>query len=198
MASNPLHEALQQMEQFMAEAGGTAGTLTPTQIDELLSLLPHLTEKQVEKLGHKDSMCSICYNSFSSLLAEEEMALAMDSPAHPIEELGVTILDKPWQCSHIFCRKDIRKWVKDGNNSCPVCRRNLLQLPEDASDTSSNRQEDDRALLERLFFQQFSSVPGGPALQGGLPADFAGIIGHNPQPAQRDDDDSHGYSAMYS
>lgn len=95
---------------------------TFSQIDELLSLLPHLTEKQVDRLGHKganlaypfhpdsphnaDSMCPICYTSFSAILAEEETALAMDSPAHPIEELGVTILDKPWQCSHIFCRKE--------------------------------------------------------------------------------------------
>lgn len=32
------------------------------------------------------------------------MALALDSPAHPVEELGVTKLA---QCGHLFCIKEL-------------------------------------------------------------------------------------------
>ena len=39
-----------------------------------------------------------------AILSEEEMALAMDSPAYAAEELGVTKLDKT--CGHVFCRKE--------------------------------------------------------------------------------------------
>ena len=38
------------------------------------------------------------------ILTEEEMALAMDTPAHPIEDLGVTRLGK---CGHLFCVKEL-------------------------------------------------------------------------------------------
>ncbi|CCM03534.1 uncharacterized protein FIBRA_05668 [Fibroporia radiculosa] len=51
--------------------------------------LPKLTETDLEALGQT---------------AEEETALAMDSPAHPLEELGVTRLSQT--CGHVFCRKD--------------------------------------------------------------------------------------------
>ncbi|EEB87315.1 hypothetical protein MPER_15384, partial [Moniliophthora perniciosa FA553] len=37
---------------------------------------------------HVDSICPICFTSLLVILAEEEMAIAMDSPAHSIEELG--------------------------------------------------------------------------------------------------------------
>jgi len=64
------------------------------------------------------------FNTFLATLAEEELAYAMDSPAHPVEELGVTKLQKT--CGHIFCRKDIMKWVTEGHDSCPSCRRPLI------------------------------------------------------------------------
>jgi len=51
-----------------------------------------------------DSACPICFVPFSAILAEHEMAAAMDSPAHPIEELGIMKLSKT--CGHIFCRKE--------------------------------------------------------------------------------------------
>lgn len=41
---------------------------------------------------------------YLTLLTEEEMALALDTPAHPVEELGVTRLVDT--CGHIFCRKE--------------------------------------------------------------------------------------------
>ncbi|KAG5646607.1 hypothetical protein DXG03_002911 [Asterophora parasitica] len=50
--------------------------------------------------------CPICFNPYLAILAEEEMAIAMDSPAHPVEYLGVTKLSRSWQCGHVFCRKE--------------------------------------------------------------------------------------------
>jgi hypothetical protein len=44
-------------------------------------------------------------NTFLASLAEEEMAQAMDSPAQPTEDLGVTRLIDT--CGHVFCRKEL-------------------------------------------------------------------------------------------
>ncbi|KAI0632102.1 hypothetical protein C8Q77DRAFT_1158773 [Trametes polyzona] len=74
-------------------------------LDEFASSLPRLTERDLAALGQSDSTCPICLTSLLALLAEEEMALAMDSPAHPVEELGVTRLAQT--CGHIFCRKEL-------------------------------------------------------------------------------------------
>ncbi|KAF8897498.1 hypothetical protein BD779DRAFT_1667471 [Infundibulicybe gibba] len=80
--------------------------ITPSQIRTLITALPRLTEAQIISLGHQDSVCPICLTPFLALLAEEETALAMDSPAHPVEELGVTRLAETWQCGHAFCRRE--------------------------------------------------------------------------------------------
>lgn len=53
-----------------------------------------------------DDVCPICFNTFLATLAEEEVGHAMDSPAHPVDELGVTKLQNT--CGHIFCRKELR------------------------------------------------------------------------------------------
>lgn len=45
---------------------------------------------------------------FLAILAEEETASVMDSPALFAGELGVTKLNKPWQCGHFFCRRELR------------------------------------------------------------------------------------------
>ncbi|KAF8975297.1 hypothetical protein BDQ17DRAFT_1224147, partial [Cyathus striatus] len=102
------------------------------QMQELINRLPRLSEEELNQLGQKDSLCSICFTPFLAILAEEEIAVAMDSPAHPVEELGVTKLGQTWQCGHIFCRKDISKWIQDGHDSCPMCRRPLVEggIPE--------------------------------------------------------------------
>lgn len=44
-------------------------------------------------------------NTFLAALAEEEIAFAMDSPAQPIEDRGVTRLAET--CGHAFCRKEL-------------------------------------------------------------------------------------------
>ncbi|KAF8591569.1 hypothetical protein K439DRAFT_907236 [Ramaria rubella] len=102
-------------------------------LDELITTLPKLTEDDVDL----DGVCPICLVQFRAHLAEEEMALAMDSPAHASEDLGVTRLENT--CRHIFCRKDISTWIRQSRNSCPTCRRPLLDPPiiADASEQPS-------------------------------------------------------------
>ncbi|XP_006460067.1 hypothetical protein AGABI2DRAFT_191833 [Agaricus bisporus var. bisporus H97] len=98
----------------------------------LLEALPAVSEKELEKLGHTDSACSICMQPLLAILAEEETASAMESPAIYSGELGVTRLSQPWQCGHIFCRRDIVKWIKTGKQTCPMCRKSLAE-PGDQS-----------------------------------------------------------------
>ncbi|GBE84928.1 hypothetical protein BKA93DRAFT_790875 [Sparassis latifolia] len=86
--------------------------------------LPKLNEDDLAALGQTDSTCPICLNTLLSILAEEEMALAMDSPAHAPEDLGVTRLME--SCGHVFCRKDIRNWMREGRRTCPTCRRPFI------------------------------------------------------------------------
>jgi len=45
---------------------------------------------------------------FLAILAEEESASVMMSPAFFSEELGVTRLNQPWQCGHLFCKRELR------------------------------------------------------------------------------------------
>ncbi|KAG2013705.1 hypothetical protein CC2G_010585 [Coprinopsis cinerea AmutBmut pab1-1] len=72
----------------------------------LLKDLPRLTEAEVVAAGERDGSCSVCYVPYLAILAEEETASAMDTPAQPLEHHGLTKLSKPWQCGHIFCRKE--------------------------------------------------------------------------------------------
>jgi hypothetical protein len=121
------HDAvLLLLNEMVAQGSSPARQLT----SQLISALPRLTEEQIASGGHTDSCCPICLVPLLALVTEEEMALAMESPAHSIEDLGVTRLV---QCGHHFCRRDISKWMREGNTSCPTCRR-----PFDES-LSSNR-----------------------------------------------------------
>ncbi|KAF8528701.1 hypothetical protein JB92DRAFT_2862150 [Gautieria morchelliformis] len=70
-------------------------------LDELITTLPKLAESDLDL----DGVCPICLVQFRAHLAEEEMALAMDSPAHASEDLGVTRLESTCRqyvctCSH--------------------------------------------------------------------------------------------------
>jgi hypothetical protein len=60
-----------------------------------------------------ESVCPICFIPMLSILAEEETANALDSPAHPLEDLGVTKLAASWQCGHLFCRKELSELPLD-------------------------------------------------------------------------------------
>jgi len=61
--------------------------------------LDQISDKQLS-----DALCPICMNSFAAVIAEEELAHAMDSPAVAADTLGVTRLHKT--CGHVFCRKE--------------------------------------------------------------------------------------------
>jgi len=100
-------------------------------MDSVIKKLPRLTEADLERLGHRDSSCSICLNSFLASLAEEEVAYVMDSPAQPIEDLGVTRLFDT--CGHIFCRRDLLTWIRDRNPACPICRTRLINSSLDGA-----------------------------------------------------------------
>ncbi|KAF8913860.1 hypothetical protein CPB84DRAFT_1757751 [Gymnopilus junonius] len=143
--------AFRQMLDLLA-VSMPGGLLSQSQIQKLLDDLPRIEEKKLLELGEKDSFCPICYTPYFTILTEEEMALALDSPAHPVEELGVTKLAQPWQCGHMFCRRDISKWINDGHDSCPMCRRLLVEVQEQTAgnDADMSGEEQQRTLSENF------------------------------------------------
>jgi len=118
-----LATALQATE----EGEYNTGRLTDDQIEAIAERLPRLTEADLDRLGQRDSSCSICLNTFLACIAQEEMAYVMDSPAQPVEDLGVTRLADT--CEHVFCRKDLLAWIRDRNITCPICRTRLITQP---------------------------------------------------------------------
>ncbi|KAJ7638776.1 hypothetical protein FB45DRAFT_1055014 [Roridomyces roridus] len=133
------------------EAPG-ADQLSPDQSHKLVENLPRLTEQQVHDLGKHDALCPICFTPFAAILAEEETALAMDTPAYPVEDLGVTKLAESWQCGHLFCRRDISKWINGGHGSCPMCRRSLAQggTADESESTAAGDQDPDLTQIQGL------------------------------------------------
>ncbi|KAK0242876.1 hypothetical protein EDD85DRAFT_307841 [Armillaria nabsnona] len=192
-----IREAILQRLEALSSEGRQ---LSPNQIQDLIHNLRRLTEKQVTDLGHKDSMCPICLTPFAALLAEEEMAVAMDSPALPIEELGVTRLSQEWQCGHLFCRRDISRWIQDSHDSCPMCRQALMRRsgdsppppfpgpPQDDVNGLVFNPEDLPQDIQELFARM---TAGGPA--GSFTPRF---IPPSSMQSRRDDRDE--YAGMYS
>ncbi|KAH9854665.1 hypothetical protein C2E23DRAFT_817446 [Lenzites betulinus] len=176
-------------------------------LDAFASSLPKVTERELITLGHSDSTCPICLTSLLALLAEEEMALAMDSPAHPVEELGVTKLAQT--CGHIFCRKDIHGWLYQGNTTCPTCRRPFITP---AHEEAGTRGDDSPAVQMALYDDLISAALAAPSqfdenhpLFGNLPGLMRGAQQDAERPAddQREahfdyDDDRSAFSGMYS
>ncbi|KAI9058334.1 hypothetical protein FKP32DRAFT_1659618 [Trametes sanguinea] len=179
---------------------------------DFVDALPRLTERDLTALGHADSTCPICLNSLLALLAEEEMALVMESPAHPVEGLGVTRLAQT--CGHIFCRKDIREWVLQGNTTCPTCRRAFITpTPEEiqAAEQARGAQELtslldsvelEGALLEGYMFSLAHSMrpthpSEGAGPRSGRPADGEPQLPEAEAHFEYDDDRSE-FSGMYS
>ncbi|KAG1874479.1 hypothetical protein DFJ58DRAFT_741131 [Suillus subalutaceus] len=164
-------------------------------IQELITSLPKISETELKDLGHSESVCPICFNTFLAILAEEEMALVMDSPAHPVEELGVTRLQET--CGHMFCRRDITKWIRDGRKSCPTCRRAFLTTgagDTDQRETGETSLPDD--FTEWIVESSMVARESGGA--GLLP--ILGVpsmaIGGRPSAQQRESRDE--FSGMYS
>ncbi|EIN10924.1 hypothetical protein PUNSTDRAFT_43667 [Punctularia strigosozonata HHB-11173 SS5] len=54
--------------------------------------LPAVNEAQLRRLEQLDSSCPICLIPFSAVIAEEETASAMESPAYADQDMGVTRL----------------------------------------------------------------------------------------------------------
>ncbi|KAF7313761.1 RING-type domain-containing protein [Mycena chlorophos] len=183
---------------LLAHADDPSGNqLSHEQRTKLIEDLPRLTESQIHDAGHDESLCAICFTPFGALLAEEETALAMDSPAYPIDELGVTKLGASWQCGHFFCRKDISKWIRSGHASCPMCRRSLAEASD--GQPASNRSEEDTALLEQIqtFMQQMHS--SGSVAYVDHDGEFRGFGDALYVPAGGyNDEDRSEFSGMYS
>lgn len=165
----------QLLNQVIQIQGGS-GSLSADQIDELIKGLPHINEKQLADLGEKENSCPICFTPYLSLIAEEEMAWAMESPAHPADTIGVTKLSQPWQCGHMFCKRDITKWILDGHDSCPLCRHVLVERNQGRQDNeSSESRPPDNAIrsdMEELRAQLanvdlFGFYPGVPLQREG-------------------------------
>ncbi|PAV20883.1 zinc C3HC4 type (RING finger) [Pyrrhoderma noxium] len=122
---------------------------------ELISKLPSLTEQDLIRLDHKESCCPICFTPFLAVLAAEEMAQAMDSPAVAMEDMGVTRLADT--CGHLFCRKDISTWIMQ-NDTCPTCRRPFVpereasSATQDPSETDAGNADDNGAQDPEVFF----------------------------------------------
>jgi len=91
---------------------------------EFIESLPRLTESDLIQLGQADGTCPICFTAFSAVLAAEELAQAMESPAAVVEDMGVTRLSKT--CGHFFCRKDLSTWIRDLHTTCPACRTSFM------------------------------------------------------------------------
>lgn len=142
------------IEQLTNTMDAPAGQLSLPQIETVVGDLQRVDEKDIIELGYNDSLCPICLTPYDVILSEEEMALAMDSPAHPIEGIGIAKLAQSWQCGHIFCRRDITKWITSGHDSCPICRRRFLQqhsssrTPEELERAEATAQVVDRQVRE--------------------------------------------------
>ncbi|KAF9263446.1 hypothetical protein L218DRAFT_314945 [Marasmius fiardii PR-910] len=182
------------------ELSAGPGQLSQSQKEEVMEALFRLEEKDIVALGHQESVCPVCFTSLLALLAEEETATAMDSPAHPVEELGVTRLSQPWQCGHIFCRRDIRRWVMDGHDSCPTCRRKLVKTSDESGpgtnatpvDNTAGDAYDSATQLRNILEHLERSIIGDG---GGA---FISDISSTNRNSSRPTDLSNEYSAMYS
>ncbi|KAJ7667989.1 hypothetical protein DFH06DRAFT_235799 [Mycena polygramma] len=199
-----LRERIAQIVSDTIARGESPGaSLSPEQTRSLIDALPRLTEEQVRDFGDHDSLCPICYTPFVAILAEEETALAMDSPAYPADELGVTKLAETWQCGHLFCRRDISKWIRGGHGSCPMCRRSLAEsnsaggVTTAVTDESTTTSEDAQLLAQiRTYMEELHS--NGAVAYVDLDGDFAGFGNPIYTPEGGYDEDRSEFSGMYS
>ncbi|KAJ7129728.1 hypothetical protein C8R44DRAFT_777514 [Mycena epipterygia] len=194
-----LRERISQIvSETIARGEDPAIQLPQDQSRKLVSGLPRLTEDQVRDLGHHDSLCPICFTPFVAILAEEETALAMDSPAYPVDELGVTKLAETWQCGHLFCRRDISKWILDGHGSCPMCRRWLAESDSGATVQAPTISPDDEDLLTQIRSYMEELHSNGAVAYVDHDGDFRGFGEPLYTPAAGYQDDRSEFSGMYS
>ncbi|KAG8801020.1 hypothetical protein FRC16_001465 [Serendipita sp. 398] len=159
---NFTEEEIQAGIERLIDARELLGPLSAARF-ELVDKLERIEESKLGPLMKEQ--CGICYNTFAAIIAEEEMLLANDTPVSE-RDLGVTKLQT---CGHYFCRKDISKWILEGNDACPYCRISLL--PEGARNAAASalasagiNEEDVSSSLEEMMnhLQQRwdAAVPG--------------------------------------
>jgi len=163
--------------------------LRPEQIDRVTESLQSMSEADIA--ADRDALCPICLNTLLSIFAEEETARALDSPAHPIEECGVVKLHET--CGHIFCRKDMLNWLRNGNGSCPTCRRPFLdELRNDEGPDQAPPQPDisgfEQHIRSLLSAREPAGVPSGFMLPPWL----------SNNTSRPEEDDRNPYAGMYS
>ncbi|KAF8195935.1 hypothetical protein K438DRAFT_2017162 [Mycena galopus ATCC 62051] len=201
------HALRDRIAQFVSDTiarGENPGAhLSPEQSRSLIEDLPRLTEREIRDLGHHDSTCPICFTPFAAILAEEETALAMDSPAYPADELGVTKLAATWQCGHLFCRRDISRWIRGGHGSCPMCRRTLAEssnsAPANATQQPPVNPQDAEILSQVATFMEQLHTNGAVPYVDMESGDFVGFGQQLYVPAGGfNEDDRSEFSGMYS
>ncbi|KAH8830813.1 hypothetical protein DL96DRAFT_976035 [Flagelloscypha sp. PMI_526] len=146
------------LREFLDAHSGSANGLSNefSEQDEIIEKLPRLTENDIPD---KDDSCPICFTPWLAILAEEDTVMAMDSPAYPVEYSGVTKLSQEGQCNHIFCRRDILKWIEDSHNSCPLCRQPLLKKPESTnSEPMPDSERDGAAALQETLEETLNAA----------------------------------------
>jgi len=122
----------------------------------------------------------------------------------------VTKLSQPWQCGHLFCRRDITKWIKGGHASCPMCRRLLVEatserepVPEDIATADARAQE--RARASAFLDAQMRDMQGLLRERGVevspetlAPVNFSQYFSYPSANSTQADDDRQELSGMYS
>jgi len=169
--------------------------LSSQQIRQVTDSLPKLSEVDLERIGQLESMCPICMNLHRVSIAEEEHAQAMDSPALPIDDMGVTQLKET--CGHIFCRKDILTWVRGGHPSCPLCRTSFIKSSTPNHDTDGQQVSDDEfnEAMSRIMDAYREERQSTHSIPSTVP------VGTNPfqiPELEEPEEDRHEYSSMYS
>ena len=92
-----------------------------------------LNEKEYSKNTQKINLpieeCPICYNSYETTI-------------------------KINKCEHQFCEDCIKKWLKEHENTCPICRTNILKnntvSEESTSDGNSTRDGNSARNIDNL------------------------------------------------
>ncbi|VDC07283.1 unnamed protein product [Peniophora sp. CBMAI 1063] len=153
--------------------GGQASRLTSQQMLEIVDSLPKLDEEDLSRIDHRDASCPICLNTLLAAIADEELAQVMDSPM--LGDLGVTRITET--CGHIFCRKCLLTWLRDGHPTCPLCRTPFLKTvtPSSSAEQVSGADDDFEAALSRIiaaYQEERTSIRAAPM----HPDQMAGII----------------------
>jgi len=164
----------------------------PQERNSFIDSLPKLREQEFTSSEHRDDKCPICQETFLSCIALEEMADAMETPAMSLYDYGVTRLPK---CGHVFCRRDLSKWIiRAKKDTCPTCRTpiGLPELPTESPSATGHPFP--------TLDGDFVDIPGlGRQRQADLIAQLAAhFSGGNSGDSPYQHDDRSEFAGMYS